>query len=54
MDSNSKLGIEYIPNDPHPISPNGKIIAQIIDMHQLWQMGKKALVSSQDKEALEI
>ena len=33
MDSNSKLGSEYIPNDPHPISPNGKILAAIIERH---------------------
>ena len=35
MDSNSKLGNEYIPNDPHPMSPNGKILAAIIERHAL-------------------
>ena len=35
MDSNSKLGTKYIPNNPHDISPNGKIIASIIDRHAL-------------------
>ena len=31
MDSNSKLGNEYIPNDPHPMSPNGKLLAAVIE-----------------------
>ena len=35
MDSNSKLGTHYIPNNPHDISPNGKILANIIDRHAL-------------------
>ena len=35
MDSNSKLGNEYIPNDPHPMSPNGKILAAVIERHAL-------------------
>ena len=35
MDSNSKLGHEYIPNDPHQISPNGKLLAAIIERHAL-------------------
>ena len=35
MDSNSKLGNEYIPKDPHPMSPNGKILAAIIKRHAL-------------------
>ena len=35
MDANSKLGKEYIPNDPHDISPNGKILAEIIKRQSL-------------------
>ena len=31
MDSNSKLGSGYIPADPHIQSPNGKILAGIIE-----------------------
>ena len=30
MDANSKLGKEHIENDPHDISPNGKILENII------------------------
>ena len=35
MDANSKLGSKYIPNDPHEISPNGYLLAGIIDRHNL-------------------
>ena len=35
MDSNSKLGPQYIPNDPHSMSPNGRILADIIERHVL-------------------
>ena len=35
IDSNSKLGPEIIPNDPHKMSPNGKQLARIIDNHAL-------------------
>ena len=35
MDSNSKLGPEMIPNDPHTQSPNGKVLAGIINRHGL-------------------
>ena len=35
MNSNSKLGHEYIPNDPHPMSPNGRILVAIIERHAL-------------------
>ena len=35
IDSNSKLGSQYIPNDPHHISPNGKMLARVIDTHAL-------------------
>ena len=35
MDSNSKLGPEIIPKDLHKQSPNGKILAGIINRHGL-------------------
>ena len=35
MDSNSKLGKEYISKDPHNQSQNGRILAGIIDRHGL-------------------
>ena len=35
MDSNSKLGQEIIPKDPHNQSQNGKILADIIERHGL-------------------
>lgn len=35
MDANSKLGRNYIPNDPHNQSQNGKILANIIKKHNL-------------------
>ena len=35
IDANSKLGSLYIPNDPHTMSPNGKILAGIIDNNAL-------------------
>ena len=35
MDSNSKLGPKIVPKDPHNQSPNGKILAGIIDRHGL-------------------
>ena len=35
MDANSKLGPNYIPNDPHMMSPNGKILIDIIERHAL-------------------
>ena len=35
MDANSKLGPKLIPNDPHNQSPNGKLLANIIDRHNL-------------------
>ena len=35
MDSNSKLGPEYIKNDPNNMSPNGKILARILERHAL-------------------
>ena len=34
-DFNSKLGKEFIPTDPHDISPNGKILAGIIQRQKL-------------------
>ena len=35
MDSNSKLGAEYIAGDPHKQSQNGKLLSDIIDKHGL-------------------
>ena len=35
MDSNSKLGPEYIPNDPHVQTPNGRLLAGIMERHGL-------------------
>ena len=35
MDSNSKLGPQYIPNDPHNMSPNGRPLSDIIERHVL-------------------
>ena len=35
MDSNSKLGPQIIPKDPHCQSANGKILADIISRHGL-------------------
>jgi exonuclease III len=35
MDANAKLGKKYIPNDSHDKSPNGRLLANIIDRHAL-------------------
>ena len=35
MDANCKLGSEYIPKDPHNISKNGEILAEIMDRNAL-------------------
>ena len=35
MDANSKLGPKYVPGDPHGISPNGALLADIIERHNL-------------------
>ena len=35
MDANSRLGSSYIPNDPYTMSPNGKILASIIENNAL-------------------
>ena len=35
LDANSKLGPEYIPNDPHEMSPNGFLLSGIINRHAL-------------------
>ena len=35
MDSNSKLGPEYFPNDTHQMSPNGRILSDIVKRHVL-------------------
>ena len=36
IDSNSNLGPERIPGDIHQMSPNGKILVEIIDRHALF------------------
>ena len=35
IDANSKLGKDYIPKDPHDITPNGRLLAAIIERHNL-------------------
>ena len=35
MDANSKLGPDVVPGDPHPQSPNGVVLYDIIERHQL-------------------
>ena len=35
MDSNSNLGPQYIPDDPHQVSTNGRILRDIIERHVL-------------------
>ena len=35
MDANSKVGKQYIPRDPHVMSQNGAILAQIVERQQL-------------------
>ena len=35
MDSNSKLGTKFIPGDPYEITPNGKLLALIIERQNL-------------------
>ena len=35
MDANAKLGVKYIAGDPHVITPNGELLAGIIERHAL-------------------
>ena len=35
IDANSKLGPKYIPNDPHEMSPNAALLAEIIEQHNM-------------------
>ena len=35
MDANSKLGPKYIPGDPHAMTPNGALLAGVIERHAL-------------------
>ena len=35
MDANSKLGNTIIPGDPYEMSPNGAILAQIVERHNI-------------------
>ena len=43
LDANAKLGKTFAEKDPHEISPNGKILAEIIKRHAL-------IVANGDKE----
>ena len=36
IDGNSKLGPNRIPKDIHPMSPNGRLLAAILDRHALY------------------
>ena len=36
LDANSKLGEKYIRDDPHKISPNGQLLAGVIERHALY------------------
>ena len=35
MDTNSKLGPEFVPKDPHRMSKNGEILADIVERNAL-------------------
>ena len=35
IDANSKLGPKYIPDDPHEMSPNGAILAEVFEKHNM-------------------
>ena len=35
MDASSKLGTKYIPKDKHEITPNGKLLAGIIERQNI-------------------
>ena len=43
FDANAKLGKSYVEKDPHKISPNGKILAEVLKRHAL-------IVANGDKE----
>ena len=45
MDATAKLGPKYIPNDPHGISPNGGILASIVEP-QLVEVGNGSNICS--------
>ena len=45
MDATEKLGPKYIPNDPHGISPNGGILASIVEP-QLVEVGNGSNICS--------
>ena len=47
VDANSKLGPNCIPNDPHEMSPNGKVLSEIIKRYALIVAN-----GSEDAEAL--
>ena len=35
LDANAKLGKKYIPDDPHDMSPNGAILAEIVERQDI-------------------
>ena len=35
LDANSKFGKHYITNDPHDMSPNGALLSEIIERHNI-------------------
>ena len=35
IDANSKLGPKYIPNDPHEMSPNGALLAEVFERNNM-------------------
>ena len=35
MDANAKLGTKFIPGDPHEMTPNGELLAAIVERHNL-------------------
>ena len=35
MDANAKLGPMFIPGDPHKMTPNGELLAAIVERHSL-------------------
>ena len=35
MDATNKLGTKYIPQDPHKITPNGSLLASIVERQNI-------------------
>ena len=51
MDSNSKLGPSIIPDDPHPQSPNGKLLGSVIEENNLTVLNGSPICSGDHYEA---